>query len=108
MLDTYFFQNSCFQQWVCSSLDQILWLLLDCVLLYWSDFWQIVNNCILCVAHVHKKLKMLENTQQVSESRTVLVEDRVNVIKDSVQHLQGELSFFLLIRQRDSVGTFCD
>ena len=37
---------------------------------------------------------MLENNQQCTESRTALVEDRVNVVEDSVHHLQGDLSIF--------------
>ena len=46
-------------------------------------------------------MKMLENNQQCTDSRTVLVEDmvnvdedRVNVVEDSVHHLQGDLSIF--------------
>ena len=37
-------------------------------------------------------MKMLENNQQCTVSRTALVEDRVNVVEDSVDHLQGDLS----------------
>ena len=37
---------------------------------------------------------MLENNQQGTESHTALVEDRVNVVEDSVHHLRGDLSFF--------------
>ena len=64
-----------------------------------------INNCILSVGHVRKKMEMLENNQQDTESLTALVEDRmdvvqdrVNVSEDSVYHLQGDLSilsFFL-------------
>ena len=57
--------------------------------------------CILSLGHVHKKMKMLENNQQGTDSHTALVElsvnvveDRVNVVEDSVHHLQGDLSIF--------------
>ena len=57
-------------------------------------------------------MEMLENNQQGIESRTVLVEDRVNVVEDSVHHLQGDFisnQFFtkLIFCIRDSVNTFC-
>ena len=53
-----------------------------------------INNCILPVEHVRKKMEMLENNQQDTESRTALVEDRMDVAEDSVYHLQGDLSIF--------------
>ena len=35
-------------------------------------------------------MEKLEISQQSTESRTVLVEDRVNVVEDKVDHLQGD------------------
>ena len=43
---------------------------------------------------------MLENNQQCTESRTTLVEDRVNVVEESVHHLQGDLSIFDINSQK--------
>ena len=43
---------------------------------------------------------MLENNQQCTESRTALVEDIVNVVEDSVHHLQGDLSIFVINSQK--------
>ena len=45
-------------------------------------------------------MEMLENNQQGTESRTALVEDRVNVVEDSVHHLKGDLSFFFTYSQK--------
>ena len=42
-------------------------------------------------------MKMLENNQQCTDSRTVLVEDRVNVVEDCVHHLQGDLIINVLV-----------
>ena len=57
-------------------------------------FCRLINKCFLSVGHVHNKMEILENIQQGTESRTALVEDRVNVVEDSVHHLQGDLSIF--------------
>ena len=59
-----------------------------------------INNRILSVGHVQEKMKMLKNNQQGTESRTALVEDRVNVVEDSVHHLQGDLSIFVINSQK--------
>ena len=60
-------------------------------------FFFFINDCILSVGHVHKKMKMMEHNQQGTESRTALVEDRMNVVEDSVHQLQGDLSVYLFI-----------
>ena len=55
-------------------------------------------------------MEILENNQRGTESRTALVEDRVDVVEDSVHHLQGDkfYQFFqLLILKSDSFNTFC-
>ena len=49
--------------------------------------------------YTYKKMEILENNQQGTESRTALVEDRVNVVEDSVHHLQGDLSLLVFLVQ---------
>ena len=47
-------------------------------------------NFMLIAGNVNQRMEKLEISQQSTESRTVLVEDRVNVVEDKVDHLQGD------------------
>ena len=45
---------------------------------------------MLIAGNVNQRMEKLEISQQSTESRTVLVEDRVNVVEDKVDRLQGD------------------
>ena len=51
-----------------------------------------IVQCIFSVGHVHKKMKILENNQQGTSSRTALVEDRMNVVEDRVNVVEDSVN----------------